>query len=179
MTPRKVWLAFKTPLTLLLLLAFCAVSAGWAYKAVLTPIPPRPPDPCVVTNVGPNYTTEHAYLRIYNGTGQGGLAKNVVKLIFGNAGFRVYKVDNSEQPVTKTYIAGVEANSPEVKLLRGFLPANTPFVADPVKYGDHVVDLYLGTDFKSSMINTHAPKSVPLADGKACLPPYKTVSTGE
>ncbi len=177
MSPRKVWLAFKTPLTLLLLLAFVAVVGAWSVKEVMTPIPKRPPDPCVVQQVGPNFTAANAYIRIYNGTATSGLAKNVIKLYFGNAGFHVFKVANADAPVAQTYIAGVDPASPEVVLVRSYFPPTTPFQADPVKYQDHMVDIYLGADFKQAMIQPKPVTAVPLKDGKACVPVVKTTAT--
>lgn len=170
MTPRKLWLASRTPLTMLLLLGFVLGVAAWGYAAVMKPIPKRPPDPCTVVSVGPNYTSQNAWIRIYNGTNQGGLAKNVVKLIFGNAGFHVLLVKNADAPIDKTYIAGVDANSPEVVLVRSYLPAGTPVVVDPVTYQDHTVALFLGADFKAANINPKPTTAIPMPDGKACVP---------
>ena len=48
MSQRKVWLALRTPLTMLSLLAFVLIVGNWGLKQTLTPIPQRPPEPCVV-----------------------------------------------------------------------------------------------------------------------------------
>ena len=177
MSGRQVWLAVKTPLTLLVLLAFVALVGNWAYKEASTPIPKRPPDPCVVTSIGPKFTAANSYIRIYNGTSISGLAKNQVKLVFGNAGFHVFKIATAEAPVEKTYVAGVDAKSPEVVLLLSYFPEGTPFVADAVHYADHTADVFLGADFKAANISAEPVTSVPLPDGKACIPVIKSVNT--
>jgi hypothetical protein len=174
MTPRKVWLALKTPVTMLVLLVFVLIAGAWAYTQTLTPVPPRPPDPCVVTSVGPKFTAANAWIRIYNGTTTSNLAKNT-KLIFGNAGFHVIKIATADTPAAKTFIVGVGPNSPEVVLVRSYFPAATPFTADPQKL-DHTVDITLGKDFKPATLSSKPLASVALKDGKACIPVFKDVS---
>lgn len=166
---RKVWLALKTPLTLLVLLAFTGTVAWWGFREAVKPIPERPPTPCEVIKIGPNFTAQNAYVRLLNGTSRSNLSKNT-KLIFGNAGFKVIRVANAKTPAAKTFIAGVDANSPEVQLVRSYFPANTPFVADATKYQDHVVDVVLGDDYSAKMIQAKPKTSVPLKDGTACSP---------
>lgn len=176
MEARKVWLSLKTPLTMLALLALVLGAGAWGYKQAVTPVPHRPSDPCVVQQVGPQYTATNAWIRIYNGTTTSNLAKNT-KLIFGNAGFHVFKIATADAPVDKTYVSGVDAKSPEVVLLMSYFPEGTPFVADANKYADHTADIYLGADFKAANISQKPVTSIPLADGKACIPQIKTVST--
>nr|NLI48830.1 LytR C-terminal domain-containing protein [Propionibacterium sp.] len=174
MSQRTLWLAVRTPLTMLLLLAFVIGVGSWAWRQTITPIPKRPPDPCVVQKVGPEFTAKNATLRILNGTTRSGLAKNT-KLVFGGAGFYVLKVGNAE-PTEKTYIAGVAADSPEVVLVRSYFPADTPFVADAEQYRDHAVDIVLGADFTVDKLSKTPKTSVPLPDGTACLPPYQAIA---
>lgn len=176
---REIVRAFKTPLTLLVLLGFVLAVGAWGYRAVATPVPKAPPKPCVVTSIGPTYTPKNAWIRIYNGTDRSGLAKNT-KLVFGSAGFHVLKAVNADAPVAATHVAGVAADSPEVQLVMSYFPKGTPFVADPVKYADHMVDIYLGEDFTPSELTAAKPlKSVKTADGAtACLAQAKTVDTG-
>lgn len=176
MEARKVWLSLKTPLTMLALLVFVIGVGAWGYKQAVTPVPHRPSDPCVVQQVGTEYTATNAWVRIYNGTTTSNLAKNT-KLIFGNAGFHVFKIATADSPVDKTYISGVDAKSPEVVLIMSYFPDGTPFVADANKYADHTVDIYLGADFKAGNINSKPVTSIALADGKACIPVIKTVNT--
>lgn len=168
----------KTPLTLVFLLTFVLVVAAWGYQAATTPIPKRPPDPCVSTKVGPNYTAANAYIRIYNGTTTSNLAKNT-KLIFGNAGFHVVKIASADpSPVEKTFIVGVDEKSPEVVLVRSYFPPTTPFKADPTK-ADHTVDITLGKDFKMAQLNDVKPvTAIPMKDGMACIPVFKDVTDG-
>lgn len=173
MTPRKVWLWLKTPLTMLALLALVAWAGLWGFKAATTPIPKQPPPECVNVKVGPTLTPDRVYLRMYNGTATSGLAKNVAKLVFGSVGFHVFVVKNAEEPVAQTYIVGSDANSPEVKLVRSYFPPNTPFKADPVMNRNHMVDVYLGSDFDPKKVPTTHLASVPLANQTACVPSPK------
>lgn len=177
MSQRKVWLALRTPLTMLSLLAFVLIVGNWGLKQTLTPIPQRPPEPCVVQTIGPTFTARNATLRILNGTTTSGLAKNT-KLIFGGAGFYVLKVGNAEAPAERTFISGVAPDSPEVVLVRSYFPADTPFVADAERFRDHTVDITLGKDFKTSMLSATPKTSVPTKDGTACIPNYKEINTG-
>lgn len=176
MQTHKAWLALRTPVTMVVLLLFVVLVGTWGYRVVMTPIPKRPPDPCVMTKVGPQFTATEAWIRIYNGTSQSGLAKNVVKLVFGNAGFHVFQVGNAEAPVEKTYVMGVSKDSPEVVLVMSYLPEGTPFIADTAAFADHMVNIYLGADFKASEIGKKPVTSIPLPDEMACLPAVKPVS---
>lgn len=175
---RKVWLSLRTPITMLLLLAFVLIVGNWAYKETVTPIPKRPPEPCVVASIGPEFTAKNVTIRILNGTSRSGLAKNT-KLIFGGEGFYVLVAGNAEQPTAKTFIAGASADNAEVVLVRSYFPADTTFTADPVKYRDHTVDIVLGDDFKPENLSKEPIRSIPLPDGKACVPHYKAISSNE
>lgn len=177
MEARKAWLALKTPLTLVLLLAFVALVGAWGYKQATTPIPKRPPDPCVVQAIGPKFTGKNAYIRIFNGTTTSKLANNT-KLVFGNYGYHVVKVASAESPVAKTYVAGASVHNPEMLLVLSFFAPGTPSVEDPVKYADHTVDIYLGSDFKVANLSPTPVLEVALPDGKACVPVYKDVTDG-
>lgn len=177
MQPRAIWRSFKTPLTLLALLAFVLAVGAWAYNAATAPVPKPPPSPCVTKSVGAQFTASDAYIRIYNGTSTGGLAKNT-KLVFGSAGFHVLRAVNAPAAVEKTYVAGVSADSPEVKLVMSYFPKGTPFTADPVKYADHAVDIYLGKDFSRSKLSKKPLTSVPVAGGQACVPNVTSVAGG-
>ncbi|WP_052462723.1 LytR C-terminal domain-containing protein [Nigerium massiliense] len=165
MSARKVWVAVKTPLTMLLLLAFVVFAAMWGWKAANTPTPPRPPEPCVVQSIGPRFKPDHAVLRVYNSTQQNGLAKRVATILRAD-GFRVIRIANT-QPVTQgVQIVGVAANSPEVVLVRSYFPG-AKFTADPNK-ADHTVDITVGNGFKS--VAPDPLTSVPVKGGKACIP---------
>lgn len=173
---RAVWRAFKTPLTLVFLLVFMLVIGAWAYQAATAPVPDPPPVPCATQSVGPTFTADNAWIGIYNGTDRSGLARTT-KLLFGNAGFHVVRAINADGPVEKTYVAGASADSPEVQLVMSYFPKGTPFQADPVKYADHVVDIYLGKNFDSKKLNSKPLQSVALPSGTACLPQLSTTNT--
>lgn len=162
---RKFWMAARTPLTMVLLLLLVVVAGAWGYRQATTPIPKRPPTPCVTQSVGPALTPANTTVQVFNGTTQSGLAKRV-RLLLSAEGFRVTKSVNADQPAEKTYIVGYDEKNPEVVLLRSYFDQGVPFVADTTKV-DHTVDVVLGPDFKALVAGL---KSVPLKDGTACLP---------
>ena len=162
MTARKLWLVLKTPVTMLLLLGLVVVAGAWGWRSVTAPMPARPPEPCVVQKVGPQFKPSHAVLRVFNGTDINGFAKRATTILRAD-GFRVIKISNADAPINGVRVVGVDAASPEVVLVRSYLP-KAEFVADPAKL-DHVVDVTLGKGFtgfaKSPM------RSVPLPDQTA------------
>jgi hypothetical protein len=173
MTPRKVWLALKTPLTMLVLLGIVLGSAYWAYKQITTPTPKKPSAPCVTTSIGPDYLPRHAVVRIYNASNINGVGKKVAATFRADK-FSVIKVANADSTIDGVQISGISADSPEVVLVRSYFDKSAQFVADPLKL-DHTVDITLGKSFTS--LSTTPLKSVPLKDGKACLPPPLTSTT--
>lgn len=165
MTARRVWLSIKTPLTMLLLLGLVLFAAAWGYRNATAPIPPRPPEPCVDEAVGPKYLPSHAVLRLYNGTETNGFAKRAATILRAD-GFRVIRIANAPQQINGVTVVGVNDKSPEVVLVRSYLP-NATFIADPNKL-DHVVDITVGKGFTGFAKNPL--DSVPLPNGHACIP---------
>lgn len=156
--------AIKTPLTLLFLIAIVVVGGTWGWANAVAPIPPRPPEPCVVQTIGPVLKPNKVTLRIFNGGFQGGLAKRA-SLQMRAYGFNVIKVNNTDRRIQQTTIVGFSADSPEVVLVAGFFK-NPVIEADG--RADHSVDVLLGSVFPGYV---EKPKqSVPLPDGTACLP---------
>lgn len=174
MDAKQVVRALKTPVTMLLLLAFVALVAKWAFAAATNPVPPQPPDPCVVTKVGPTLTPDRVYVRVLNGTETNGLAKRVGATLSAD-GFKVIKranADTSDKP--KTQIVGFSKDSPEVVLVRQAMN-NAEIVEDGRV--DHTVDVVIGKDFNG--LPAHPQLGVPLPNGEACLPQITTVTTTE
>ena len=68
MDARTVIRVLKTPVTLILLVVFVVWVTQWALAEVRKPIPKAPLPPCVVTDVGPELTTDKVFVRVYNGT---------------------------------------------------------------------------------------------------------------
>ncbi len=165
--------AIKTPVTLLLLLAFVGFAAKWGLERAREEIPDQPRLPCVVQTVGPKLKPSHVVVYVYNATDRNGLAKRAGQVLLAD-GFKVLRRVNAEEKIEKTTIVGVEENSPEVVLVRSYLP-KAKFVADGRP--DHSVDLLLGEDFKE--FNSKPMKSVPLPDETACLPQEKPLNTRE
>ncbi|MFT3971255.1 MAG: LytR C-terminal domain-containing protein [Micropruina sp.] len=164
---REISRFIKTPLTLLALTAIVLVGGVWGYQNATAQIPPRPPEPCVMTNVGTALTPQHVTVRVLNAGLRGGLAKRVSSAM-RSYGFNILKVNNTDQRLTTTVIVGNSANDPEVVLVAGFFKGAT-------KQGDgridHVVDVLLGDDYAGRATNPQ--ESVPVS-GPVCLPALHT-----
>lgn len=171
MDTRQLVRALKTPVTLLLLAALVYFAARWGLDAVRTPIPPRPPTPCAVRDVGPNLTPEHVYVNVYNGSEVNGLAKRLGSVLSAD-GFKVVRRVNA--PSTdhqKSLVVGHSEQAPEVVLVRQAFQGIDFRADDRV---DHTVDVIIGHE---QPVPAESPKlTVPLPDGKACLP---QISAGE
>lgn len=173
METRQVVRAVKTPVTLLVLSALVFFAAQWGWNAVRAPIPPRPPQPCVVTEVGPTLTPDHVYVQVYNGSEVNGLAKRLGQLLSAD-GFKVIKrvnADRNDYPISE--VVGHSEDSPEVVLVRKAFD-NIAFRADGRI--DHTVDVVIGAALPVTVNNPDL--SVPLPDGTACLPVVEVVDVG-
>ena len=174
MDARRVSRALKTPVTLLVLLAFVGLAARWGWDAALAPIPPRPPAPCVVRQVGPQLLPEHVSVQIYNGSATNGAARRLAAILRAD-GFRVVKTTNADRDdYEASQVVGHSEDSPEVVLVRQAFEG-IAFRADGRV--DRTVDVLIGNQGVSPL---EAPSfDVPLADGTACLPQVEVVSAGE
>ncbi|MFT4294366.1 MAG: LytR C-terminal domain-containing protein [Micropruina sp.] len=153
----------KTPLTLLALAGLVAFGGIWGYRNATAQIPPRPPEPCVSTNVGGTLTPHYVTLRVLNAGLQGGLAKRVSSAM-RSYGFNILKVNNTDQRLTDTLIVGNSPDSPEVKLVAGFFK-NAKVQGDGRI--DHVVDVLLGDSYAGRVTK---PKESIAVSGPICLP---------
>ena len=162
-TVRQIVRVLKTPVTLLLLLAFVGYGAVWGYEHATAPRPQRQPTPCVMINVGDELTPRFVQVRVLNGGTKGGLAKNTATFLRAYD-FRVIKVNNTEERLDNTVIVGNSVDDPEVLLLMGFFKDAT---ARADGRADHVVDVLLGTN--SSRVTNPKVTSVKV-DGPVCLP---------
>jgi hypothetical protein len=102
---RQVIRVIKTPVTLLALLALVVFGGVWGFRNATAAIPPRAPDPCVMTDVGGKLTPQHVSVRTLNAGLRGGLAKRVSTNL-RSQGFYILKVNNSEERLAKTVIVG-------------------------------------------------------------------------
>ncbi len=160
---REIIRMIKTPLTLLALTAIVVFGGMWGYKNATAQIPPRPPEPCVMTDVGGTLTPNHVTLRVLNAGLRGGLAKRVSSAM-RSYGFNILKVNNTDQRLTNTVIVGHSPNDPEVVLVAGFFKKATRQGDGRI---DHVVDVLLGDDYAGRL--TNPKQSVPVS-GRVCLP---------
>lgn len=175
MDARTLVRKLKTPVTLLILLAFVGLVGQWALKAATTPVPPRPPDPCVMTQVGETLTPDRITIRVLNGTTGDGLAKRYAAILRADGFIRVEKVGNAEKTdVVKSHLVGFKADSPEVVLLKkAFKDIEVVEDGRP----DHSVDFVIGTEFNGFAENPQL--AVPVPGGQVCLPEVKSTTVQE
>lgn len=162
-TFRQIVRVLKTPVTLLLLLAFVGYGAAWGWEHATAPRPTRPPAPCVPIDVGDELTPQYVQVRVLNGGTRGGLAKTTATFLRAYD-FKVIKVNNTDERLENTVIVGNSPDDPEVQLLLGFFKDAT---ARGDGRPDHVVDVLLGD--RSSRITNPEVTSIPV-DGPVCLP---------
>ncbi len=172
MDARQVVRALKTPVTLLILVALVYAAAQWGLEQARKPIPPRPPDPCVVREVGPTLMPEHVYVMVYNGSKHDGVAKRLGQILSAD-GFKVYKRTNADRDdYVQSVVRGHSEDAPEVVLVRQAFE-NIAFEADGRI--DRSVDVIIGEEQPAPVA---APQfGVPLPDGTACLPDLNLSST--
>ncbi len=165
MDARQVIRALKTPVTLVILVALVYFAARWGWDNARKPIPPRPPDPCVVKEIGPTLMPEDVYVRVFNGSKTNGLARRLGQVLSAD-GFKVYSRVNAERDDYATSeVVGHSEDAPEVVLVRQAFQ-EIPFRADG--RADRFVDVVIG---EAQPVLVEAPAfGVALPDGKACLP---------
>ncbi|QIK71926.1 LytR C-terminal domain-containing protein [Propioniciclava coleopterorum] len=174
MDTNQIVRAVKTPVTLVLLAVLVYFAANWGLDAVRKPIPPRPPEPCVVQQIGPELTPDHVYVRVYNGSKTNGLAKRLGSVLSAD-GFKVVKRVNADRDdYPRSLVVGHSEDSPEVALVRKAL-TNVDFMADGRI--DRTVDVIIGSEQPGAA--EQPDLKVPLPDGTACLPKIQTVEVNE
>jgi hypothetical protein len=159
---RQIVRVLKTPVTLLLLLAFVGYGAAWGYEHAKAPNPPRPPVPCVMTDIGTTLTPAMVQVRVLNGG-----TKPMAKTAAGNLrafDFKVIKYGNTDERLENTVIVGATEDDPQVKLLSYFFKDVTLRGDGRI---DGVVDVLLGTN----SVRIPEPKVTTVkVDGPVCLP---------
>ena len=174
MDTNQVVRTFKTPVTLVLLLALVYFAATWGWAALREPIAQRPAEPCVVQQIGPELTPEHVYVQVFNGSKSNGLAKRLGSILSAD-GFKVYRRVNADRDdYTRSVVVGHSEDSPEVILVRKALE-NVDFRADGRI--DRTVDVIIGSEQPSAV--EQPSLSVPLPDGTACIPQISTTDVSE
>ena len=174
MDARQVARVLKTPVTLLILVALVYFAARWGWDKAREPIPPRPPEPCVVKEIGPVLQPEHVWVNVLNGSKTNGVAKRLGQILSAD-GFKVYSrvnADRDDYPTSE--IVGHSEDAPEVVLVRQAFQ-DIPFRADA--RADRFVDVIIG---ETQPVPAEAPQfGVELPDGKACLPDPQVSATTE
>lgn len=162
---RTVLDAAKTPVTLLVLLAILGFGFWWGWQQVTTPIPPKPPEPCVTQTVPDGVLrASQVTVRVYNGGSVSGRAAKI-GVDLRAKGFKVPTVTNTEERIEKTVIVGASADNPEVKLVASFFKDAT-IKAD--NRPDHTVDVLVGNQYGG--FNANAANSMKVPGNVVCLP---------
>jgi len=165
MDARQVVRALKTPVTLLILVALVYFAAQWGWDKAREPIPPTPPPPCVVKEVGPVLQPEHVYVNVLNGSKTNGLASRLGQILSAD-GFKVFKRWNADRDdYAVSEVVGHSEDAPEVVLVRQAFQ-DIAFRADGRE--DRFVDVIIGEE--QPVLAENPEFGVALPDGKACLP---------
>lgn len=132
-----------TPLLLLALLGLLIWGAFWGWQNLTAPLPGPEPTPCVtVTNNGLSVTD--VSVRVYNAGFTSGLASRV-KAHLEDAGFRIVRVDNTDERVLKGVLLRTnEKSQPAIQLVSSY------FTDVTVEYDDRIdgtVDVLLASDW--------------------------------
>lgn len=168
----RVLRALRTPLTLLVLLGVLMYGAYWGWTNVAAPPPPAKPPQCVPQAVAKNkLNSNQVTVNVFNGGKVRGLAGNVERDLRGK-GFKISRVDNTEETISTTLIVGASKNNPEVKLVLAFFKGAR---VREDKRTDRSVDVLVGNKYGG--FNTKAATSLALKSKTVCLPGTPTPST--
>lgn len=171
---RQIVRVLKTPVTLLILLAFVGYGAAWGYEHAKAPVPGRPPIPCVALDVGDTLTPELVQVRVLNGGTKGGMAKTAASHLRAYD-FKVIKINNTTERLENTVIVGATEDDPQVQLVVNFFK-------DAEVRGDGRIDGVVDVLLGDNSVRVPNPKVTTVAvEGKVCLPadtqlPTPTVS---
>lgn len=159
----RVIRVLKTPVTLIALLLILIGAGYWSLKAVTAPVVLES-QKCISTDVGKELTPNWVSVRTLNAGGPSGIARSSARYL-RSYGFKVIRVNNADEPVTKTTIVGASVDSPEVKLVAEAFPGAVIISDDRP---DHAVDVLLGPD---APLTLPRPNPVPVS-GPVCVAPY-------
>ena len=174
----RIFRLIATPVILLGLLGLLIWGANWGWKALLEPLPSPSPTPCVMENTEMMNPT-HVSVRVFNGGFTGGLANRESRRLT-EAGFKVIRIDNTEERIRGTVIrANENQKNGHVRLVKSY------FKEPVIEYDDRVdgtVDVMIGTDFLGANDGTDPNNTPPnlfqitAPDGQVCVVPQPSVS---
>ncbi len=117
-------------------------------------------------------TVADVSVRVYNAGFTSGLA-NRVSARLEDAGFKIIRVDNTEERITQGVVVRTnEANTPAIRLVSSYFAEVTPEYDDRV---DGTVDVLLSSD-EPTAGETPLFQVSSGDDGTACLPPQPSPS---
>lgn len=161
----RVFRIVRTPLTLLALMAILCYGAWWGWQNVIKEAPPAEPPACVKQKVPKGVLkSSQITVNIYNGGTKVGLAGDVASKLRGRE-FKIGRVANTKESVSKTVIVGATAKNPEVLLVKSFF-GDATIKADNRK--DGTVDVLVGNKYGG--FNAKAKTSIAVKTEEVCLP---------
>lgn len=161
----RIFRLIATPVILLGLLGLLLWGASWGWKSLTAPLPSPSPTPCV-TQSAEVVTPANISLRVLNGGFTSGLANRVSRTLRDNIGFKIVKVDNSDERVTGTIIRGSAKQETELQLVASY------FNEAKIEHDDRVdgtIDVLVGSDYKD-MAKSPKPQA-PASQGVICVVP--------
>jgi hypothetical protein len=161
----RIFRVVRTPITLLILFGVLLYGAYWGYNNIIKPIPPLPPEPCIVQNVPKGeLQSSQVVIKVYNGGDRKGLAGDVGRSLRAK-GFRVISTANTVEKIQKTVIVGADVNNPEVIFVKSFFK---DAIVRSDKRVDRSVDVLVGNRYGG--FNKKAKTTYKVNANTVCLP---------
>ncbi|HJE51763.1 MAG TPA: LytR C-terminal domain-containing protein [Tessaracoccus flavescens] len=165
----KIFRLIATPVILLGLLGLLIYAANWGWKALTEPLPSPSPTPCV-TQSASVVAPSDVSVRIFNGGFTSGLANRISRSM-KEVGFKVVRVDNTDERIKTTIIRGNEEQLAELTLVASYFNEATIEHDDRV---DGTVDVLVGSEYKD--MNPSPMPEAPATAGVICVVPSASPS---
>ncbi|EPD33826.1 hypothetical protein HMPREF9306_00241 [Propionimicrobium lymphophilum ACS-093-V-SCH5] len=155
------WRKIASPIILLVVATLLFLGVRWGYKQLTRPFGQEAP-PCVEQSSS-TLDSSQVWVRVMNTGKSNGLAGEVTDQ-FKQAGFNTFPARNSSEEESGTVVVGGSADSPEVKLVQGFL-IDAEARGDGRK--DGTVTVLLDDNYPG--FNAESPRSIEAPGGKICV----------